>query len=219
MPPTRKAPAGVSTCTANSFGPRSVVMMPRAALCPSRLSAAKAAVAPVTTLSTGRCTPMTPVEETSTCSTGQPTRSATDGDRRPRRRQALGAGAGVGAAAVDDRPRGPSPPLAATCSRETRTGAACTWLVVKTAATDAGRSATMSVTSSAPDALMPAATPAAREPFGGGDAAGNLGHAHARGPRSASCRRTASCPHRRNSEQPAQSCAIFSGSHACGTSE
>ena len=37
------------------------------------------------------------------------------------------------------------------------------------------------------------------EALGGRDAAGNLGHAHARGPRSAICSRTASCPQRRNS--------------------
>ena len=56
------------------------------------------------------------------------------------------------------------PPERARCSFETMTGAASTLLVVKTAAASAGASATSSMRSGLPLGLMPALTPAARNP-------------------------------------------------------
>ncbi len=62
--------------TAASFGYVSVVMMARAASAPpSAESAAVAAGRPVPKGAMGRCTPMTPVDATSTSEAGQPTAS------------------------------------------------------------------------------------------------------------------------------------------------
>jgi hypothetical protein len=58
------------------------------------------------------------------------------------------------------------PWLAARCAFETSTGAACAWLVVKTAAADAVVSLTTSARSCLPFALMPQCRPAARKPRG-----------------------------------------------------
>ena len=129
-----------------------------------------AAGSPPRILSIGRPTPITPVDATSTCSTGQPTSRAVS-------------------AAISRATRSPSspvqalaqpllttiaravPPERARCSRETTTGAAIARLVVKTAAACAGASETSSARSRLPLALMPALTPAARKPRGGRDAA------------------------------------------------
>ena len=103
MPPMVNAPRGVCTVTACSFGNGSVVMMARAAsLPPSRVIAAAAARMPVTTRSIFSVTPMTPVVATSTCSGGQPTAPAVSSAIRRACVESLRAGAGVGAAAVDD---------------------------------------------------------------------------------------------------------------------
>jgi hypothetical protein len=58
------------------------------------------------------------------------------------------------------------PADACMCSRETRTGAACARFVVNTAAAVDGESDTITARSSLPFALMPHATPAARNPAG-----------------------------------------------------
>src|SRR5207247_7387674 len=50
------------------------------------------------------------------------------------------------------------------CCMSSLTGAALTWLRVKTAATFAGTSETMSARSFLPDGLMPAERPSARKP-------------------------------------------------------
>src|SRR5580704_9055213 len=107
---------------------------------------------------------MTPVEATSTCSAGQPTSRAVS--------DAMSLAAAIPSSPVQAlaqpllatiaRAR---PPERARCSRETRTGAACALLVVKTAAAVAGTSDTTSARSR-PLALMPALTPAARKPCG-----------------------------------------------------
>ena len=73
IPPMRYAPVAAVTSTAASFGNGSVVMMARAAEGPpSRSSAAAAEAMPLVTTSQSSSTPMTPVDATSTCSTGHP---------------------------------------------------------------------------------------------------------------------------------------------------
>ena len=112
-------------------------MMPRAAGAPSRESAAAAAWTPASMVLRSRCTPITPVDDTSTCSEGQPSAAPVS-------------------AAVARAVSSPWLPVQAfaqplftitarTCPREaarlardTCTGAACTWFVVKSAAADAG---------------------------------------------------------------------------------
>ncbi len=112
-----------------------------------------------------QATPMTPVEATSTCSD-----RAADQARRFRRHvarnaQAGVAGAGIGAAAVDDdRARGAAGAREMLARDDDRRGLRL--LVVKTAAACAGASETSSVRSGLPLALMPALTPAARKPSG-----------------------------------------------------
>ncbi len=106
---------------------------------------------------------MTPVDATSTCCGAQPSAAAV----------------AATVASVVARPSAPVhalaqplltmtacalPPEETRLARDTCTGAACTWFVVKRPAAATGASATISVTSSAPDALMPAAMPAARNP-------------------------------------------------------
>ncbi len=78
MPPMLMAPCSVSTITAASFGRVSVVMMARAARGPfagDRLRAASAM--PALIFSMGNCRPITPVEQTSTSSSGKPVARAT----------------------------------------------------------------------------------------------------------------------------------------------
>ncbi len=79
---------------------------------------------------------------------------------------AVGPGARVGAAAVDDDRADRAAPTAPGWSRDTMTGAACARLVVKTAAAEAGRSDAITARSSPPFALIPQATPAAVKPRG-----------------------------------------------------
>ena len=57
-------------------------------------------------------------------------------------------------------------------SRDSTTGAACTWFVVKTPAAGTGRSATTRARSGAPDSLMPQVVPANRKPFTRGATSG-----------------------------------------------
>ena len=77
MPPTENVPAGVSTRTANDFGNGSVVMIARvAASDPATSSARPADCTPFRIFSRLRCTPITPVDATSTCSLAQPTVAA-----------------------------------------------------------------------------------------------------------------------------------------------
>ncbi len=67
MPPTVIGPAGVSTTTAQDFGNGSVVMIARvAAASPDALRLAPAALTPARILLMSSCTPMTPVDATST---------------------------------------------------------------------------------------------------------------------------------------------------------
>ena len=107
---------------------------------------------------------MTPVEDTSTCSTGQPTRSAavtamsraSVSPRAPVQALAQPLLTTTAAVVPSDRRR---------CSRVTVTGAATARLVVKMPADRAGGVDASSARSS-PDGLMPQATPAARKPAG-----------------------------------------------------
>ena len=141
-------------------------MMARAAAAPwSAPSAPNAAGSAARILSIESATPMTPVEATSTCSAGQPTRRAVSA--------AMSRATCMPASPVQafaqpllTMTARAGPPDRARCSRETTTGAACARLVVKTAAAVAGVSETSSARSSAPLALMPALTPAARNPRG-----------------------------------------------------
>jgi hypothetical protein len=166
MPPTRKLPAPVRTSTAASFGKGSVVMIARAADGPpSRASADPAAAMPAIARSRSSDTPITPVEATSACDASAPT---------------VRAAASAIASAVTS-PSGPVhalaqplliaiarawPPDARSRAIDTRTGAACARLVVKTAAAEAAMSLTISATSRPPAFLMPLATPAERNPAG-----------------------------------------------------
>jgi hypothetical protein len=114
---------------------------------------------------------MTPVEATSTCSTGQPTtRAVSSAISRATFIPSLPVQAFahpllMTIARVEPCER-------ARCSRDTTTGAACTRFVVKTAAAVAGTSETRSARSSGcpfelPSCrLIPALTPAARNPCG-----------------------------------------------------
>ena len=111
-------------------------------------------------------TPMTPVDATSTCD-GVAADSALRGQRRPSPARARMPSGPVHALAqpllIDDRARAAAG--RAQVALETRTGAACAWLVVKTAAADAGTSLTINARSSPPACL---------------DAAGHAGGAEAR---------------------------------------
>src|SRR4029077_148204 len=118
--------------------------------------------------STGRGTPITPVEQTPPCCAPQPRSAAT--------RSAVAREATM--------PPGPTeqlafpeltitariaPAEARTCSRDSTTGGACTKFCVKTAAADAGGSETISATSSVPvwpRFLSPADAEAKRNPRG-----------------------------------------------------
>src|SRR3954453_756459 len=147
------------------LGTESVVMIARAASGPpSADSAFAASVAPASSTSIGRRTPISPVEATATSIAPMP--------RAPATCSAV--------AWVSWKPSGPvqafAPPelsttalsrLPASTCRLHSTGAAGKRLVVKTAAAaSSGPSLTTSATSGAPVDLSPAATPAARNPCG-----------------------------------------------------
>ena len=143
-------------------------MIARAASAPSagaEPSAAKVAGSPLRIFSIGSETPMTPVDATSTCSSGHSTSRAVS---LVISRAACSPSSPVHALAqplLTTMAR-VAPPERARCSRETITGAAVARLVVKTAAACAGASETSSARSSPPLALMPALVPAARKPRG-----------------------------------------------------
>ena len=163
MPPTTKPSPAAIAC----FGTESVVMIPRAAFVSAagpRSRAAMASAMPSATRSMGRRLPMVPVEQTSTSAGSHPSPAATSS-------VILLASA---------RPSSPVPALAppelittariaaaaSRRSRDTCTGAAGKRFTVNMAAATAGVSATTSVRSWAPEALMPPATPAAVKPKG-----------------------------------------------------
>ena len=166
IPPTKMScPAIVARADA-SFGNGSVVMIARAAAAPwSAASARSATGKPERIFSIGRATPITPVEATSTCGTGQPiSRAVSDAISRAARYPSSPVQAfaqplltTIARATLSDRSR---------CSRERTTGAACARFIVKTAAAVAAVSDTRSARSGAPLALIPALTPAALNPAG-----------------------------------------------------
>ena len=164
IPPTVMRRPATSRITAVCFAKVSVVMMAVAASSPVRSSSASTAsgMAP-RSLSTGNGTPITPVDATITSSGAHPRAFAS-------------------ASAVATASRSPCAPVHALAfpalmmtaramppaiwRRETVTGAAATWLVVKTPAAGTGFSATTSARSRFPSALSPAATPEAVKPSG-----------------------------------------------------
>ncbi len=166
IPPTWKAPAAVRTATAASFGNGSVVMIARAALAPPVADNCETAAGmPRRIASILRFTPMTPVDATRTSSRAQPREEAVS--------------ATISRASFI--PSGPvhafaqpllvmtawaTPLLVASCSSVTSTGAALARLVVNTPAALAGVSVAIKARSGLPDALIPHANPAARNPFG-----------------------------------------------------
>ena len=163
IPPTRQVVPPTVKSTLVCFGFVSVVMMARAASGPpSRDSRGAASAMPARSFGIGSRTPITPVEATTTCSTGQPTACAVSAaiSLASARPASPVAALAQPAFATIARVRPP-----ARCSRETRTGAACARLVVKTPADTHGPSATTSARSSR-SGLMPDATPAARKPSG-----------------------------------------------------
>ncbi len=166
IPPMTASRPPIDTRTAASFGNGSVVMIARAAADPwSGASAPIAAGRPARILSRLSATPMTPVDATNTSSTLHPTRravSAAISRATTRPRSPVHAFAQpLFATMARARPR-----VVARCSSDTMTGAAWARFVVNTAAAAAGRSDTSSARSRPPLALMPALTPAARNPAG-----------------------------------------------------
>ena len=101
--PTRQVFSPTRKSTTTCFGFVSVVMMARAASAPpSRETRGAASAIPARSFAIGRRTPMTPVEATTTSSARQPTARATSSARLARVGEPRLAGAGVGAAGVDD---------------------------------------------------------------------------------------------------------------------
>ena len=160
IPPMAMVAPFDSSCTAQVFGTRSVVRIACAAAAPpSSDKAAAAASIPAETVSIGRCSPMTPVDDTRISSVDSPSAAA----------------ACPAIAAASSRPRCPVQALAlplltttarmvshrSSSSRPCTTGAATIRLAVNAAATVAGRSLRMMATSGLPLALMPQAMPAA----------------------------------------------------------
>ena len=155
MPPIVTSRPPIAICAAASFGNGSVVMIARAASAPwpaSAPSAPNAAGSPRRIFSIGSATPMTPVDATSTCSAGQPTRRAVSSAMS---RATCSPSSPVHALAQPllTMIARAAPPERARCSRDTTTGAACARLVVKTAAACAGTSETSSARSSPPVGL------------------------------------------------------------------
>src|SRR5580692_5542765 len=153
------------------FGRVSVVMIARlkpSNACGEDASDLARAGAAFRMRSTGRGTPITPVEQTTTCFAPQPSSSATR----------------LAVAREATMPPGPTeqlafpeltitariaPAEARTCSRDSTTGGACTRFCVKTAAADAEGSETISATSRTPvwpRFLRPAEADAKRNPRG-----------------------------------------------------
>src|SRR3954452_18808402 len=147
------------------LGTESVVMIARAASSPpSSASPFTAAVTPGSSLSIGSRTPISPVEATATSIAPMPSSAA--------RCSAVAwlswnpSGPVQALAPPELRTTARSRPVESTC-RLHCTGAAGNRLVVKTAAAAASRpSLTTTATSGLPDAFSPAATPAARNPWG-----------------------------------------------------
>jgi hypothetical protein len=110
---------------------------------PSR--AAAAARIPSSTHGMGRCRPMTPVEQTSICSAGQPTSSAA---RAAIRRASSRPRWPVQALALPEQMTTPRASARGSRSRQTRTGAATTRFCVNTPAAAAGVSLTTRARSS-----------------------------------------------------------------------
>ena len=160
MPPTVAPPATrVPACLATV----SVVRMASAAAGPPDRSRAPAALAtPSVTLATSSGTPITPVEQTSTCSARQPSSAAA---RSTVASTAAGPAGPVQALALPElstTTRASAEP--ASRSRDHTTGAATTWLVVNTPAATVPGSPTTRARSGAPDALSPQWTPLAPNP-------------------------------------------------------
>ena len=161
MPPTMKpAPRTVTV-----FGTVSVVMIASAAAAPpSGPRAAAAARTPASRRSIGSRSPISPVEHTATSPAPQPSRSATSSavewvSGNP-------AGPVQALAPPELRSTAARAPSLSTCCDHS-TGAALTRFRVNTPAADrSGPSLTTSATSADPEALSPAATPAARNPMG-----------------------------------------------------
>src|ERR687891_2219562 len=158
----RTRPPVSSTSRQARLGPLSLVRIDSEKAPASPSSAAQAWWMPASTLSRGSSCPITPVEATPTWAGATPRCSA-----------ALDC-----IAAAVSRPRRPSPTfeqpeLAATARRpprsacfETMTGAPTRALVVKRAADTVSASSDTSTPTSRPSGLIPAATPAARNPAG-----------------------------------------------------
>jgi hypothetical protein len=169
MPPTDQP----SRSTTTVFATESVVMIATAASCPpSGVRACAARVTPSSSRGMGRRSPIRPVEQTRTSPAEMPRAAAVCS----------------AVACVSAKPSGPvqalAPPELSTTAPATpsdtacrvhRTGAACTRLLVSTAApTASGPSLTTRATSGRPEALRPAVTPAARKPRGAVTVMGRL---------------------------------------------
>ena len=168
MPPTVMVTPPTSKVAIASLATVSVVMMASAAERPASGVAARAAAAagtPVVNGSIGMGIPIRPVEQTRTWLRSQPRASATSAavpsaTSRP--------GSPVAALALPElRTTAAACDPPARCRRLSWTGAAATRLVVNTPAAVTGRWSAVATSdrSGRPDALMPAATPAATKPW------------------------------------------------------
>ena len=171
--PSVTVPSGVATSSAPFLACLSVVRM-AAAKCsaafasPPTGSTAAAAAMPGSILSIGRWTPMRPVEHTATCSTGSRRWLAVSSRMRAASASpCLPVQALAFPALTTTARRWPQ----SLVSRVSRTGAAAAALLVNVAAETAGCSLSTRPRSSLPRFLTPLATPAARKPLRGGQAA------------------------------------------------
>ena len=166
MPPMRTVLPPTRTSTAAALGTRSVVMIARAMASPCagvRPRRAAASRMPDSTFASGSGTPMMPVLATRNRPGAAPAHSAAIFDMRRASRRPFAPVQALAFPAFTTTPRtGPC----FRSSRSNRTGAACTRLVVKTAAATAGRSVRIRPRSGTPGrVLMPHRTPAQRKPF------------------------------------------------------
>ena len=131
---------------------------------PPAASPAPAARSPASTRSIGSGTPITPVEPTATCAGSRPVSSAASSCIRAASRRPA---APVAALALPELTATARSAARSQRSRQSSTGAAWVPERVKRAALVAsGESQASSATSRSPLGLMPAATPAARNPAG-----------------------------------------------------
>src|SRR5918993_26065 len=129
---------------------------------PERSRAAAALATPSLTRAASSGTPITPVEQTSTCSGRQPSSAAARSTVVSTAASPAGPVQALALPEFSTTTRASAE--AASRSRDQTTGAATTWLVVNTPAATVPGSPTIRARSAAPEGLSPQATPAAPNP-------------------------------------------------------